>query len=59
MKARKLPGAALILALAAATGGPSAAQPADAPGNWMRDFVTSRVALHKSRYGHPRARSMT
>ena len=40
---------ALILALAAATGGPSAAQPADAPGNWMRDFVTSRVASRNLR----------
>ena len=49
MKLRQLPGAALALALAAAPAGQAAAQPADAPSNWMRDYVTSRVAAQNLR----------
>ena len=45
---RQLPGAALSLALVAAAG-QAAAQPADAPSNWMRDYVTSRVAAQNLR----------
>jgi len=40
---------ALTLALAASAAVPAGAQPADAPENWMRDYVSSRVAAQNLR----------
>jgi secreted trypsin-like serine protease len=59
MTLRRLSGSALTLALAVAAGGPAPAQPADdAPDNWMRDFVTSRVATQNLRAISSDARSV-
>jgi len=51
-------GLSFSLALLIATAQPAWAQPADQPGNWMRDFVAARVAAQNLRALSAEARSV-